>query len=98
MPSAGSTLASTRSDGILTTKIIRPVRVKTLTRMLNARPKKAFVSPRVHHGTRKVAESPAAGGFVRSMVMTVPWRSSRRGGGLGELGQQGRGVRDPSED
>ncbi len=44
-------MPSTMSAGTLTTKINRPVRVKTLTRMLKARPKKAFVSPRVHHGT-----------------------------------------------
>ncbi len=33
------------------TPFIRPVNVRTLTRMLKPRPEKALVSPRVHHAT-----------------------------------------------
>src|SRR5690349_22958625 len=100
MPRAGSTVPSTISCGTLTTKINRPVRVSTLTKMLNARPKNAFVSPRVHHGTRKATSSVVLVFRVGSLMLIV--NSPRESGGGGRqrgqpVQQRGR-VGDPAED
>src|SRR5690349_21109502 len=51
MPSAGSTVPSTDSAGICTTNSSSAVSVRTLTRMLKPRPKKALVSPLVQYGS-----------------------------------------------
>ncbi len=50
------------------TPIIRPVRVRTLTRMLKPSPKNAFRSPRVHHGIDNVRGGPT-GGSLTSVLM-----------------------------
>src|SRR6478752_4840154 len=96
MPSAGSTLPMTESVGTLTTKINRPLRVNTLTRMLNASPKNALVSPRVHHGTLK-SESVREGRMVLRF-MTVLARSGRGGSDRCQLRKQGDGIAHPTED
>jgi len=78
MPSAGSTVPSTSRDGIWTTKISSEVSVRTLTRMLNPRPKKAFVSPFVHQGSFRggVSEGLSSGRADRglSRLMRGSWR------------------------
>src|SRR4051812_4847883 len=100
MPSAGSTVPSTRPVGTCTTKISSEVNVSTFTRMLNARPKKALRSPRVHHGTRKVGVVTDAG---RSAVLVMgrssrTGRSGRDGRGARQRGQKAGRVGDPAED
>src|SRR6478735_8248878 len=96
MPRAGSTLLITESVGTLTTKINRPLRVSTLTRMLNASPKNALVSPRVHHGTLKSAS--VREGRIVLRFMTVLARSGRGGGDRSKLLEEGGGVAHPTED
>src|SRR5690349_13122210 len=51
MPSSGSTVPRTDSAGICTTNSSSAVNVRTLTRMLKPRPKKALVSPLVQYGS-----------------------------------------------
>src|SRR3954447_7879656 len=97
MPSAGSTVPRTSPAGTLTTAIISPVRVSTLTRMLNARPKKAFVSPRVHQGT-VTGRRAGAGAVGLAVLMTGLLVSHGGRGGGGEGGEERGGGGDPAED
>src|ERR1700687_4923520 len=101
-PSAGSTVPSTSPAGTLTTPIISPVSVRTLTRMLNARPKKALVSPRVHHGIDNgAAAGLSTGGSAGGSVTSVVIAGFLSGGGGGQCVQSrdhGRAVGDPPED
>src|SRR5689334_4320837 len=90
---------STSPGGTLTTPIISPVKVRTLTRMLKPSPKNALVSPRVHQGmaVAGVGVSGAAGGSVTS----VDTGGVLSGGVRGELVQcrdDGGRVGDPPED
>ena len=62
-----------------TTPIIRPVSVNTFTRMLKPRPKKALVSPRVHHDNRAVVVSVLIGlGLRRRFRRRLPPTCARR--------------------
>src|SRR4051794_10660045 len=54
MPSAGRMTPKTSLAGILMTPMHRPVRVRTLTRTLTPKPKKALVSPRTQYGSLAV--------------------------------------------
>src|SRR4029450_11911354 len=100
MPMAGRTVPRTSPAGTLTTKIIRLVSVRTLTRMLNARPKKALVSPRVPQG-RVGAGAEAAVVLMTGLLISHGGRNGdgRRGLEQGEQGGQQCGrVGDPAED
>src|SRR6478752_8904785 len=84
MPSAGSTVPITSTAGTWTTKMSRPVRVSTLTRMLNPSPKNAFVSPRVHHGIfSDPSVDPEDLKPVRFMGVFSPCDEGRRRGAAG---------------
>src|SRR5688572_13450439 len=91
-PIAGSTVPRTSPAGTFTTAIIRPVSVRTFTRMLKARPKKALVSPRVHQATAR------AGAAVVLMTGLLISDGGRDGGGRGQGAEHGRGIGDPAED
>ena len=89
MPSAGSTVPSTSPAGTLTTKIISEVSVSTLTRMLKPRPKKALVSPRVHHGRVSGGAASATGGSAEGSVTSVDMTRSSQAAVVASCGSAG---------
>src|SRR6478752_3174999 len=107
MPRAGSTVPSTSRVGTWTTKISSEVSVRTLTRMLKPRPKKALVSPFVHQGRFRDGVSDGAEGLSSGMadrglsrLMVGSWRRSGSAGEgrHGEGGEESGRVGDPAED
>src|SRR6476660_2117873 len=100
MPSAGRTVPNTSAEGTCTTKMSNEVKVRTLTKMLKPSPKKALVSPRVHHGLFSAATGCSAESrrvrFMGSPLAGTRCSAGERGGTKGR-DDRGR-VGHPSED